>query len=147
MKYIDAEKLIAEIERLYEIAREASYNGEIEGEMTAYDKILSFIASLQQEQTDLPSGEDVMTMCNQILIDWVKEGKTQKEKEQREQAHIRFFELYDDYLMREQPEVDLDSALTGFMGRYAYENSGEYPSAIDIARHFFELGLNARKEE
>jgi len=43
-------KLIAEIERLYDIAREASYNGEIEGEMTAYDKILSFITSLQQEQ-------------------------------------------------------------------------------------------------
>ena len=49
-KYIDSEKLISEIERLYEIAREESYNGEIEGEMTAYDKILSFIDSLQQEQ-------------------------------------------------------------------------------------------------
>ena len=45
-------KLIAEIERLYDIAREASYNGEIEGEMTAYDKILDIIASLQQEQPD-----------------------------------------------------------------------------------------------
>lgn len=50
-------------------------------------------------------------------------------------------------LQQEQPEVDLDSALTGFMGRYAYENGGEYPSAIDIARHFYELGLNARKDE
>lgn len=53
------------------------------------------------EHLEVPSGEDVMTMCNQILIDWVKEGKTQEEKEQREQAHIRFFELYDDYLMQE----------------------------------------------
>ena len=52
MKYIDSKKLIAEIERLYDIAREASYNGEVEGEMTAYDKILSFITSLQQEQHD-----------------------------------------------------------------------------------------------
>lgn len=57
MKYIDADKLIAEIERLYDIARDASYNGEIEGEMTAYDKILSLIASLQQErqETDMKS--------------------------------------------------------------------------------------------
>ena len=50
MKYIPADTLIAEIERLYGIARNASYNGEVEGEMTAYDKILSFITSLQQEQ-------------------------------------------------------------------------------------------------
>ena len=60
-KYIPADKLKAEIERLYDIARKASYNGEIEGEMTAYDKILSFIDSFQQEnpeQTSLPSNLD-----------------------------------------------------------------------------------------
>ena len=42
----------------------------------------------------------------------------------------------------EVKEVDLDKSLTGFMGRYAYENGGEYPSAIDIAKQFFELGLS-----
>ena len=42
----------------------------------------------------------------------------------------------------EVKEVDLDKSLTGFMGRYAYENGGEYPSAIDIAKHFFELGMH-----
>ena len=46
---------------------------------------------------------------------------------------------------QEQQEVDLDSALTGFMSKYAFENGGEYPSAIDIAHHFYELGLNTRK--
>ena len=44
----------------------------------------------------------------------------------------------------EVKEVDLDKTLTGFMGRYAYENGGEYPSAIEIAKHFFELGLKAQ---
>lgn len=51
----------------------------------------------------------------------------------------------------EVKEVDLDKALTDFMSRYAYENGGEYPSAIDIAKHFFELGIGvsnkARKGE
>lgn len=45
----------------------------------------------------------------------------------------------------EVKEVDLDKSLTDFMGRYAYENGSEYPSAIDIAKHFFELGLKAQK--
>ena len=47
----------------------------------------------------------------------------------------------------EVKEVDLDKSLTGFMSRYAYENDGEYPSAIDIAKHFFELGVKAQKGE
>lgn len=47
----------------------------------------------------------------------------------------------------EVKEVDLDKMLTEFMSRYAYENGGEYPSSIDIAHRFFELGLNAQKGE
>ncbi len=99
------------------------------------------------EQPKVSSGEDVMTMCNQILIDWVKEGKTQEEKEQREQAHIRFFELYDDYLMQEQPEVDLEKII----GQTYHDGSVTDTSNIDhvgyenIARYFYELGLKARK--
>lgn len=42
-------------------------------------------------------------------------------------------------------DVDLEKELSGWMGFYAYENGGEYPSAIDIARHFFNLGLNSKK--
>ena len=43
-------------------------------------------------------------------------------------------------------EVDLEKILIGFQNRYAYENSGELPSAIEIAKHFFELGLKAQRE-
>ena len=50
-------------------------------------------------------------------------------------------------LQQEQPEVDLEKVLSGFTGYYAHENSGEYPSAIEIARYFYKLGLNARKDE
>ena len=41
----------------------------------------------------------------------------------------------------EKPEVDLEKTLIGFQNRYVHENSGELPSAIEIAKHFFELGL------
>jgi hypothetical protein len=50
-------------------------------------------------------------------------------------------------LQQEQPEVDLEKVLSGFTGYYAHENSGEYPSAIEIACYFYKLGLNARKDE
>lgn len=43
-------------------------------------------------------------------------------------------------------EVDLENNLKGFQGYYAHENGGELPSAIDIAKHFFELGLKAKQE-
>ena len=50
-------------------------------------------------------------------------------------------------LHQEQQKVDLEKVLSGFTGYYAHENSGEYPSAIDIARHFYELGLKTKKEK
>lgn len=99
------------------------------------------------EQPKVSSGEDVMTMCNQILIDWVKEGKTQEEKEQREQAYIRFFELYDDYLMQEQPEVDLEKIIgqTYHDGSVTDTSNMDHVDYENIARYFYELGLNAKK--
>ena len=40
-------------------------------------------------------------------------------------------------------EVDLVGQLNGFQNFYAHENGGEFPSAIEIAEHFYELGLKA----
>jgi len=113
------------------------------------DKIEDWGELVQQEQPDLPSGEEVMTMCNQILIDWVKEGKTPEEVESRKEAHSRFFELYDEYIMQEQPEVDLEKEIRRwFMEEYGNNTLGlpQLDMVTYIARHFYELGLNARKE-
>lgn len=44
-------------------------------------------------------------------------------------------------------EVDLVGQLNGFQNFYAHENGGEFPSAIEIAKHFFELGLKTQKGE
>lgn len=52
---------------------------------------------------------------------------------------LRMLEAQIDTL--EVKEVNLDKSLTDFMSRYAYENGDEYPSSIDIAKHFFEFGI------
>ena len=149
-KYIDVEKLKAEIERQKHILNTSIQSGGDYGQsctIVAYDNILSLIDSLQQEQSEVLSGEDVMTMCNQILIDWTKEGETQEEKEQREQAHMRFFELYDNYLTQEKPEVDLEKEIEEYFPESYFETAINFDDVVDIARHFWNKGYNARKKE
>ena len=130
MKYIDAEKLKAEIERLYDIARDASYNGEIEGEMTAYDKILSLITSLQQEQPESTCKtcgfyENNCPFIRGKLIPYP--NKVCKD--------------YTYSVMKEQPKVDLEKEII----RYQREDMDRDTTVGDAARHFYKLGLNARK--
>ena len=111
MKYIDADKLIAEIERRidsWSIRGEHSPAGQgkdtCESRVTELSDLLSFITSLQQEQ----------------------------------------------------PEVDLEKEVEGTIrflnGHHTLENGerwykGRYEELRDFARYFYELGLNARKEE
>ena len=84
------------------------------------------------------------------------------EKRQEELSDHNFHSMVDEYdkvldiiysLQQEQPEVDLDKY---FRGWHIEEEIGltqpDGWSCIvddlkDIARHFYELGLNARKEE
>ena len=139
MKYIDSEKLIAEIERLYDIARNASYNGEIEGEMTAYDKILSFIASLQQEQpeTDMKSP---FTGGKVAILSREEEVTFRGEKVKITRKYYRCVDTG-----REFTDSKLDDDMMWAVFRAYCEKKG-MTSFTDIARHFYELGLNARKE-
>lgn len=94
MKYIDSEKLIAEIERLKDgigIGLCEYDAGEENGKMEILIELSSFIATLQQEQ----------------------------------------------------PEVDLEKEII----RYQREDMVRDTTVGDVARHFYKLGLNARKEE
>ena len=103
MRYIDSEKLIAEIERLKKRAEhyeeisltdgERSYWS---GESGVLELLTPFISSLQQEQPE---------------VDLKNE--------------------YNEY-------VDTDPVLSKLVNHYA---------GMSIARHFYELGLNARKEK
>jgi hypothetical protein len=100
MKYIDAEKLIAEIERRREKCADIAADERNEevaeyyrGKEVAYDETSSLITSLQQEQ----------------------------------------------------PEVDLEREAVMFCFDNAINITPR--QAKEIARHFFELGRNTKKEE
>ena len=96
MKYIDAEKLIAEIERLLKC-------------------------------TELHRGEAVVDGSRQTLY-WIKDFITS--------------------LQQEQPEVDLEKEIKDYLypiGCLQVKNE-PFTQLAKCARHFYELGLSARKE-
>lgn len=106
MKYIDADRLKAEIEReIYEISHPLKDGYEVQsiGKIEGLSELLEIIDSLQQEQ----------------------------------------------------PEVDLENEINRFLSNATMMNKGEWKGKYPIsemgfgvvARHFFNLGLNARKEE
>ena len=104
---------------------------------------------LQQEQLDI----------DKIKREWYNKGYL----EGRKNAHIPARELglpksWD--FQQEQPEVDLEKEFVDFLekenayvddnNKISYYNGSSFDHTCDIypiARHFYELGLNARKEE
>ena len=48
---------------------------------------------------------------------------------------------------QEQPEVDLNDEIKKFIEEYGYERGKDKLLIAIVARHFFELGKTARKEE
>lgn len=115
-KYIDAEKLQAEIERLRDKLMWGSCGALIQVETNckneAYNELLEIITSLQQEQ---PEG-----------------GSSEKPNDHLSEK-------------QKQPEVDLERDAVQFCFDKGL-NVTPY-QAKTLARHFYELGLNARKKE
>ena len=109
MKYISAEKLIAEIKGIIAAVKVKKHPDEFGG-------IGQCLAAAEIEALNL-------------ALDCIKE------------------------LQQEQPEVDLKKELyrwrhKHFKGKRDGDYNGEYlerESQLDLARHFYELGLNARK--
>lgn len=138
MRYIDANKLIAEIERRIEswaICGKNSPAGQgkdtCESRVTELSDLLSFIASLQQEQPQLPGIEDPGIPGKDFIpVEWVDACEMYGKRK---------------IVKQEQPEVDLEKEIKNYL---ATKCAGDdEPSVSEIARHFYELGLNARKEE
>lgn len=119
-KYIDAEKLIAEIKRMEKSVENAT-GDYAEGRRFEQRHIRFFITSLQQEKP--LTVEDVVEQCKK-------------------------FGGHPKIIQHEQQEVDLaaeyDEQFNSdpVFGKLVNRNAG-----IAIARHFYELGLNARKED
>lgn len=142
MKYIPAEKLIAEIERLKGLLIRGACAAQIEMETNckdeAYNEILSFIASLQQG-----SPERICPRC-------VYYNKTEDGCEYPYGGRDCFINEngvykcngFEEVEQQEQQEVDIRKEL----GRLELMGCNDARDIRTIARHFYELGLNAGKK-
>jgi hypothetical protein len=143
-KYIDADKLKAEIEM--RIAQWQSYTFACASQIAseAFDRIdelkglLIYITSLQQEQPE-PSCKTCgfyENNCPFIRGKFIPyPNKVCKD--------------YTYSVMKEQPEADLEKIIgqTYHDGSVADTSNMDHMDYENIARYFYALGLNARKEE
>ena len=141
MKYIDAEKLKAEIERqrvLFE------YNGKTPDERTwrCLGELISFIDSLQQEQPEQKKKCNDCPHCidRKDQYGWHFKGCFGGPYKGKFIAEIDKCPLE-----HEQPEMDLERDAVQFCFDKGL-NVTPY-QAKTIACHFYELGLNAKKIE
>lgn len=134
MKYIDADKLIAEIKhriRLNKEMLEIDSRPSDWGRIQEGSYILRFIEYIQQEQPDLPGIEDPGIPGKDFIpVEWVDAC-----------------EMYGKWkiVRQDQPDVDLEKEIKNYLATKCADD--DEPSVSEIARHFYELGLNTRKEE
>ena len=152
-KYIDAEKLIAELRRQ---KRELELSIQSQGDygqscqIVAYENILSLIASLQQEQPEPVKGKFVFP---KLLYARTLDNKTiDVSYGPQDMTSIEY--VRNDFVEQEQPDVDLEKEIFEAEKKYGDidEMGGQQILLFDdefrdILRHFYELGLNAIKEE
>lgn len=188
MKYIDAEKLIAELTKmqfdLNAAYRKPQSDNIVRAISLEYDDILSLVDSLQQEQPEglhftplnrliqkIPSGnwnDTVNNYAKKLRDCLIKEGY-RKDAEVL-QGYISYMNGNNvpmatmdgqeqpqvaDASKMVQPEVDLEKEIKRFLSNATKMNKGEWRGKYAIseigfravAHHFYELGLNARKED
>ena len=138
MKYIDADRLKAEIEKHITEVKDAAERftpnmGFFDAKLSGIYDVIAIIDSLQQEQ--LPGIEEHGIPGRDFVpVDWVdaceKYGKWK-------------------IVQQEQPDVDLEKIIgqTYHDGSVADTSDMDLVDYENIALHFYELGLNARKEE
>lgn len=134
------------------------------GEIFAYAKVLSLLDSLQQKQpepyfyckyggtmslcTDCKRNHNNSSFKTEEITTWYAPSKGTKQ--------------CIDYIQQERPEVDLEKEMDKYYGMYRDTNGKTYDydnnepcfdwkedglaeHKLRFARHFYELGLNARK--
>lgn len=142
MKYIDAEKLIVEIERHIKHYEKLDRDDFKNGELYICQELLSFVKSLRQEQPESLKGEFVFpnflyarTVDNKTIdvsyapqsldaVEYIKNDPTEQTEVALEEEMDRYFDT---------------------MQVFEHENIFE-ETFHKIARHFYELGLNAKEE-
>ena len=157
MKYIDAEKLKELIDEKWEEFTDKNAKvggGKYDTEINTYLSVLRLIDSLQKEQSD-----DVVVMAKAFLDALSKTPYNNKPITDAQiivKQLLLFFENPKEYnpdAILEQPELDLEKEIKDYIDQqplvaaYGGVKYQLIPPAEEIARHFYELGLNARKEE
>jgi len=158
-KYIDAEKLIAYLKKTME-----SYKSQMVDptkypidhiDLMAflareYQAIIANVESLQQEQTELPPIGYAETYYQKGLHDGFIKGLTETIKG-LEEIEKRKAEPHLVIKEQEQPEVDLEKEIVSICETYGITKNFDAelgpPYIKNITHHFYELGLNAKKEE
>ena len=153
MKYIDADKLIAEIDR-QEIG--CNIDGKHTAEYNTCRKILDIIASLQQEQSEVDLEKEIARFAlnggtgdNTPTI-----GETARHFYELGCRHVSV--LYDDIEYErqrreaEEKDVDFDAEYAKFhLDSGDPDDAHTFPIDLadykDFARHFYNLGLNSKK--
>ena len=148
IRYIDADKLIAEIEqRIARLNKElkpaaeedfvSSWASTAKNKRVALQSILSFITSLQQEQPTRGYDEAYLNECiAKARKTWKGVDVDKYMDEMREREHA-------------QPEVDLERELCEYYNKAEFGPSDaiEYETHKEIAHYFWNMGYNAIKEE
>jgi hypothetical protein len=155
MKYIDADKLNAEIDRLYngEAPKHDQQCNFDDGYFTGIDTISQLIDSLQQEQPELPNIERAEYYYHKGVYEGLSQGRADALKILEE-----FMKRKADPVIvikqQEQPEVDLEKEVEEhaiFMPHGEFASDNEIQEDMEWAkkefRHFYERGFNARKAE
>lgn len=152
MKYIDAEKLKAELERQkHELKLPIQSQGDYgqSCHIVAYENILSLIDSLQQKQPDFDDVDPKhLVHSHYTKVREIETGRvfwaeySSEAAEWYEAVTGRAYSSSDVEIVKEQPEVELDNHTI----IEEIRKCGCNPNEFDVARHFYSLGLNARKE-
>lgn len=154
MKYISADKLIAEIERRLNIVE--PHKDTFESAAASRQELIwmkDFITSLQQEQSSLPHNLDEAAEDSWALYEYRESPRGLYST-----CYVDGFKAGAEWMAektkQEQPEVDLENEIDAVWNpRFNLgwdENSCLTMNRVGFehfASHFYELGLNTRKED
>lgn len=168
MKYIDAERLISEIEQYKKGAAIARFEnaGEnadyFQGKVDLCDDLTHIIDSLQQEQTEglhfTPLNRLIQKIPSKNWNDTVNNYAKKLRDCLIKEGYLKDAEVLQGYIsymngknvpmatMDEQEQVEFEKAYKSYMKSRKDDLSGNAVTVNmkDLARHFYILGLNAR---
>lgn len=141
-KYIDKEKLVNEINSRLAFYLGTAYSVKDTNIVDGLNEALEIIDSLQQEQSN------VVTKLRHHLATTPRE---QLEKEWKELEHFcDVGPTVQEFLSENKSKVDFEEEWEKFEDWVESYNQSDYPTCYEpkqIARHFYQIGLNVRKED